>query len=374
MWPKDYKNHILPDKCDETELIRKFQNRRTPSPLQDKHSEISLLQHISPSLIRTPVRASGLEDIREEENDSDTAKSTHNPTTYSSFTLPSHTTPPARQTLIRNPFEAALIKKLHLPIYSPSVFKKVVSPSQDTHQFWSIDAVAQIKPASIEEFNIQQCEAIDPETEREAQQAIDHFFHNTHIAPSPWGPQPASETSSPYEDKENNQTPSFSISSVKKEVSVQTMLSLPPQLPPALEAALEPYFITNQDQIDGGEEINLSTSTLRRKLFDHNDDYENMSFSPVRACFPVKVECKPNSPAYSGHLCTSTKDFCPASPVIKGRNDDTPISGSKFEITTPEISPVGIEHDRNKSVTRLSFSTRLLTFEKSCLGSSLSPL
>jgi hypothetical protein len=46
---------------------------------------------------------------------------------------------------------------------------------QDTHQFsWTIEDVAKIQPAQIEEYQHQQDEqAVDSETELKAQEAID---------------------------------------------------------------------------------------------------------------------------------------------------------------------------------------------------------
>jgi hypothetical protein len=92
----------------------------------EKHYEVSPLQRGSSGLL-----SAGLEDIREEDNEDECVHSTRNPPPCTTFTvLPSHTTPPSRQNKVRNPFDAALIKRLHLPIMSPSVFKKVVSPTQ----------------------------------------------------------------------------------------------------------------------------------------------------------------------------------------------------------------------------------------------------
>lgn len=50
---------------------------------------------------------------------------------------------------------------------------------------WSIEELAHMKPAKIEESAIQQVCSPDPETEMRAQAAIDRFFKETHI-PSPW--------------------------------------------------------------------------------------------------------------------------------------------------------------------------------------------
>lgn len=93
------------------------------------HNDVSPLRRGSSGLFS--AQNIGLEDIHEEDYEDECVHSTHNPPPCTTFTvLPSHTTPPSRQYKVRNPFDAALIKRLHLPILSPSVFKKVVSPTQ----------------------------------------------------------------------------------------------------------------------------------------------------------------------------------------------------------------------------------------------------
>lgn len=65
--------------------------------------------------------------------------------------------------------------------------KKVSSSSSDSNTFsWNIDELAIIQPAKIEEFPIQQPHCTDPEVERQAQAAIDIFFKENQIIPSPW--------------------------------------------------------------------------------------------------------------------------------------------------------------------------------------------
>lgn len=51
---------------------------------------------------------------------------------------------------------------------------------------WNIDELARIKPAKIEEFPVHQVHSPDPELEVKAQAAIDRFFKQNHIIPSPW--------------------------------------------------------------------------------------------------------------------------------------------------------------------------------------------
>ena len=116
------------DALDRNE-IHQLRPTRMYSSIQDRH-EISPMRRL-PSGLLGAQQTTGLEDIHEEDNEDDCAHSTLNQSSCTTFTiLPSHTTPPSKQNKVRNPFDAALIKRLHLPIFSPSVFKRVISPTQ----------------------------------------------------------------------------------------------------------------------------------------------------------------------------------------------------------------------------------------------------
>lgn len=51
---------------------------------------------------------------------------------------------------------------------------------------WNIEELAQLQPAKIEESPIQQPDFLDQELETKAQAAIDRFFKQNQIIPSPW--------------------------------------------------------------------------------------------------------------------------------------------------------------------------------------------
>lgn len=58
---------------------------------------------------------------------------------------------------------------------------------QDSPGFsWSVDELALINPAKIEEFPVQQMHSTDPDMEVVAQAAINKFFTENQIIPSPW--------------------------------------------------------------------------------------------------------------------------------------------------------------------------------------------
>lgn len=74
-------------------------------------------------------------------------------------------------------------------------------PEQSPEFKWNIDELAHIHPARIEESPIQQVYSPDPEVESQAQAAIDRFFKQNQIIPSPW--QVREKINKPYIDIEN---------------------------------------------------------------------------------------------------------------------------------------------------------------------------
>lgn len=100
-----------------------------------------------------------------------------------------HMTPPSGLTkfIARNPFDADLKNRLHLSVISPTIFTKVSSSSPDSPAFsWTIDELAMMSPAKIEYNPHQHAQSPDSETETYVQKAIDEFFSESQIHPSPW--------------------------------------------------------------------------------------------------------------------------------------------------------------------------------------------
>ncbi|XP_033223783.1 protein aurora borealis [Belonocnema kinseyi] len=284
--------------------------------------------------------------------------------------LPSHITPPSGLTkfVARNPFESDLTNRLHLSVISPTVFTKVVSPSQGSPVFsWNIDELAVIQPAKIEEFPIQQPHCTDPEIERKAQAAIDRFFQENQIIPSP-----CDNNDKDNFRKENMQTPvrhfDDSVSSkesqtLKKDSWTQTTLSLPPNLPSHVEEILKPYFTFKQEQNVESDEANCSgNSSLRRKLFAHDDTHEDeleSSFNMSSVQLRGMVNC---SPLQSGMFNHGTP--LRGSSGNLQRNHGTPLA---FENMSPlNMSPISEVADemscqsikfRTRSAARLDFTT-----------------
>lgn len=137
---------------------------------------------------------------------------------------------------------------------------------------WNIDELARINPAKIEEFPVHQVYSPDPELEVKAQAAIDRFFKQNHIIPSPWDVR--QKENKPPLDTPNRHLQDFnSIKDLSKsrkdgkEISInrldklrlinfidiylflvwsQTILSLPIDLPQNVEEALKPFFSFTQ--------------------------------------------------------------------------------------------------------------------------------
>lgn len=263
-------------------------------------------------------------------------------------------------------------------MYSPSVFARVVSPSQESATFrWTIEDISRIYPADIEEFPAHQFdEVVDPELESKAQEAINRFFcKNQPLLPSPWNAKPVD--TSALRQEINTGTPTTSHAPItatpdqatnqhldsesdsdhspvsqkvpSREVWTQTTLTLPPVLPPSMELALKPFFTFTQDQqqaqqTSDGDDGVLSTSTLRRKLFFQSDS----SPSPAPATPPQH----PHFPVAHGSASYSLVQF-------QGRSFGTPLPGNNALQSSPGISPVhsgATPMRRVKSATRLDFT------------------
>ncbi|XP_012270643.1 protein aurora borealis [Orussus abietinus] len=284
--------------------------------------------------------------------------------------LPNYITPPSGFTKFvpRNPFESNLTNKLHLSVMSPTIFAKVTNPSQGSPEFtWSVEELASMQPVKIEEFPIQH-HCTDPEIEINAQAAINKFFSENEIVPSPWDDKKTEVThkleietpTRPYEDL-NGTRDSYKS---KKDAWTQTVLSLPVELPKDVEEALKPYLTFTQDQNVETDDINSSNNSLRRKLFfnhnDHSDDDEdNLSMSPMSLHGSLGIE---NSPPQSGMFAHGT----PLRELAQHmrRNHGTPLAN----LSPPNMSPIGDVIDnmscesiksRSRSVARLDFTVNM---------------
>nr|XP_022910030.1 protein aurora borealis [Onthophagus taurus] len=256
-------------------------------------------------------------------------------------------TPPSRYTRLRNPFEAHLSERFHTNVFSPSAFK--VSSQQVEDKFkWSIDDISCIKPVDIDETAAGQCDHhFDNTMESHVQAKIDLFFSQS-VVPSPFNndckPEPlVKEVETPIKD-------------VKRtcEVSTQTALSLPMDLPPELEKALQPYF--NPEELKCVESSNPPIDELLyKKLFD------------IEECDRSDGETIESSPPKSLHLSplTANPSHLHLSPTFKSirfeENFDRDLDGS-FNLDECNLSPISAHRSNYRersSGTRIDFEERM---------------
>ncbi|KAL6432832.1 hypothetical protein ACFW04_006296 [Cataglyphis niger] len=326
----------------------------TPSKVQRVDSPLinNLWMH------RTPVKQNEMQLRR--------ALETQNNAQSLPFTgLSTHITPPSklRKLITRNPFEPDLINRLHLPVISPTVFTKVSSPVQESPGFkWNIDELARINPAKIEEFPVHQVYSPDPELEVKAQAAIDRFFKQNHIIPSPWDIK-QKENKPPLNTPNNRLLQNLNsikdLSKSKKDVWSQTVLSLPIDLPQNVEEALKPFLTFTQEQNTDGDDINLSNNSLRRKLFfNHDECTDNDSFislSPVKTGNSMTLSC---SPPQSGMFVHGT----PLKRSLQTRHNNKS-SAVKSKSVSPDLSPIHTENNvLHKKIANSSHSAIRLDF------------
>nr|XP_003704094.1 PREDICTED: protein aurora borealis isoform X1 [Megachile rotundata]XP_012142440.1 PREDICTED: protein aurora borealis isoform X1 [Megachile rotundata] len=327
----------------------------TPIKSQIEHENFIIK---SPVIYKTPVKQ---------------YESSYKHTTYQNnigciSVLPNHITPPSGLTkfIARNPFETDLTNRLHLSVMSPTVFSKASNSSQQSTEFsWSVDELALMHPAKIEEYPTQQIYCTDPETEIKAQAAIDQFFTKNEIIPSPWevkrkDNRAKTKIDLPVEsspDDLNTESPSS-----KKDGWCQTVLTFPPELPPHIAEILKPYFKFTQDQNVESDDANSSNNSLRRKLFCNQEDCLDDKEESSVYLSPVKSLILPSSPPQSGMLVNGA-------PLRQSQNMDYCHNTSQIvspSLSSPNISPIhstvhNISREsirsRSRSVARLDFTT-----------------
>ncbi|KAJ8732812.1 hypothetical protein PYW07_015411 [Mythimna separata] len=184
-------------------------------------------------------------------------------------------TPPPTNRKVRNPFDKALIDKLHKPICSPGMCKIYKKKSNGSFR-WDIDQACTLVPADIVACNSQFEPTPDPALEKIAEEATDRFFSQEMVMPSPLiesskKVKPLLQTSSETSIQIDSLIKEKIV--VTKEVSAQTVLTLPPELPPELELLLQPFCTFTQEQNMSGEYEITANGSLRRKLFfeEHSD-------------------------------------------------------------------------------------------------------
>lgn len=242
--------------------------------------------------------------------------------TFQSFPIVHTPTPPSRFKRIINPFEVNLVERLQQPsICSPSLFhrsetpKHCSTPTRHDWQGWTIDEVSLLNPANIEPHESQFISHIDPDSEAQVQAAISTYFIKEHNVLSPDVTEPREQQQQQQQSQPliTHDTPSSSqIRKRWRSTTTQTELTLPPILPPDLEAALKPYFTHTQEQgqqqsppdgDDGDATMNsvfndttidheARDASLRRKLFHNSPTSSEVSSTDYQ-----QVELNLDSPA-----------------------------------------------------------------------------
>uniref|UniRef100_A0A9J2PRD5 Protein aurora borealis n=1 Tax=Ascaris lumbricoides TaxID=6252 RepID=A0A9J2PRD5_ASCLU len=286
-----------------------------------------------------------------------------------------------RSNRLTNPFESRLLESLCVSTFSPSLFSSSKSPPKKdddgSPKFrWSIDQIAILNPADIDESKADLVESPDPIFEARVQGAIDKFWKSQKfVMPSPDAnlvmsnsssrterspfQQPSTKRPSLYRNGNRNMArmeesplvrPGFQRvnSSLRRTKETQTLLTFPPDFD--LVKLLGGRF--QYDEEGGADEAvfdsNLSLNTLRRKLFasecdssfsSKGNDNESLNAtrntpSPQLLTFnddDVSDDEPSDSEYLEGDISTSNDVIC--SPHIGRRR-----------MTSPDMSPIRFVH------------------------------
>ncbi|NWY60620.1 BORA protein, partial [Chionis minor] len=276
---------------------------------------------------------------------------------------------PGRVTIL-NPFESpsdyyTLQEQI---VSSPSVFKSTKSSSTPGKFRWSIDQLALINPVEIDSEDVRRQAMylsrarIDKETEDRRQKAIEEFFTKRLIVPSPWTEHEGKQVSQFHSTKSidlNNISPigrQLTLQPGKSNAACQTVLSLPVDF--NLEKILGEYFRT--DELADQSQENLSSSSLRRKLFLE----ENGS---VSECLSPSLHSPCGSGSALGVLCSidisPVRCRSPLETSSSGQFSSSPIQGgaraySLGSITSPTLAEGSPAHNGSPTFSPIAFHIR----------------
>ncbi|XP_013410699.1 protein aurora borealis [Lingula anatina] len=273
-----------------------------------------------------------------------------------------------------NPFESVLLDRLHQSTFSPGVFEKKFTPESEKEPKpfrWSIDQLAILHPADIEELPLQQDTMStfhDPELEDTAQKAIDTFFSTNILVPSPWQDSSSKQasknnavldTSGAFNvaEEEKSGRGSSLYEGKKRDAGCQTTLTLPVDFD--LQKILGEFYT----HLDEGTGDSLSNSSLRRKLFFHGHREEQEAISPVKSGREAVGEMQCDTSLSVSPVKTQTPNSKLASAHVSAQFSSSPIIVSKKcvgsaearfgrcsigldHLSSPELSPISGQNNR----------------------------
>ncbi|XP_071100053.1 uncharacterized protein [Haliotis cracherodii] len=316
----------------------------------------------SPLLFKTPIRNTG------STPSSSRAKTPSGSRLHPGVT--NHLTPQSH--VISNPFDMTG-DRVHFPGFSPGLFTVMSTPAgEDGKTFrWSIEHIAALNPANIEDMPEQHDHGLDREAEERAQQAISHYFASQLIVPSPWNaperkyispctPVTQSGAHRPMqifpEDLQGSIQKELNKLRKSQEVSCQTTLSLPVDFD--MQSVLGEYM--NAEATEETNQEALSTSSLRRKLFFQGET--STALSPVKSETKLLEESPPSSPLAQTtpewdkqtYRTSSSGQF--SSSPIKGPSEPffRRTSSEADFLASPELSPINKKRSNRGAFCRSS--------------------
>jgi len=247
-----------------------------------------------------------------------------------------------------NPFESHnTADMLHLPTMSPGLFATTISPSCEEStvngQFWNIEQQAELYPVHISDDSPLKQSILykyhRKEAEERTQEQIDTYFSEYHDITSP----PDLPPTGALKLDTSADTSYTQPDTAKSSKWTQTCLTLPPVLPLPVENVLRQYGLIMNIDVDTEEGNSLSNSTLRRKLFNAENEMlsdsssEEDTGSPDKVLTPGKVMRTP--------VMTKTTNITSAqwssSPLRRVRTSFSPPG-----LNSPIFSPITKESSR----------------------------
>jgi protein aurora borealis len=209
---------------------------------------------------------------------------------------------------------------------------------------WTIEELSTLNPVNVVAHETQFREENDPEREAEAQAAISSFFSEHQIVPSPQNCQLRKQkielrsddqiyNSTALPDNLNRVSSCHNISKIRKikesrDVTTQTAVSFPPNLPKEIEDLFKKYQLENDaatpcnnENDDDNQSLMMDISTLRRKLFIKPPESPETPLLCGDDNFAIHLSPAPKTPELTG--CAHSQDDSLSSDMF---GDMSPIS------------------------------------------------